>query len=381
METTRLRRIGSLGRLKKLDPNVHLMYLAKKNGGGVEGVSMNIVFAFVLVFACASAARAQVTFYQGKTINVVVGLSAGGSADLFTRLLGRYMGKHIPGDPSFVVQNMPGAGSLIAANYLYSVAKPDGLTILSIPPSLYINQLIGRKEVQYDWSKFTWIGSSTRNEYLLVVRADSPYKTAADMRQSGDPAKCSATAPGSGGHVTLKLFEEALGLKLNIVSGYGGGSEQDLAIERSEVQCRAVTTAAFLGREPYLTWQKNGFIRVIAQTPRKRNPKLHNVPTVFELMDEFKAPESSRRLASVILGTDEFGNWPFAGPPGIPRDRVKILREAFDASLQDPGFLEEAKKRGWVIEPIGGEELEKLAKEVMDQPPETIKRLKAIFPQ
>ena len=342
---------------------------------------MIIVFIFLLLFAWTSATHAQIPFYQGKTINAVVGLSAGGSGDLFTRLLARYMGKRIPGDPSFIVQNMPGAGSLIAANYVYSVAKPDGLTILSIPPSLYINQLIGRKEVQYDWSKFTWIGSSTRNEYLLVVRADSPYKTAADMRDPKELAKCSATAPGSGGHVTLKLFEEALGFKLNFVTGYGGGSEQDLAMERGEVQCRAVTTAAFLGREPYLTWQKTGFIRVIVQTPRTRNPKLRNVSTVFELMDEFKASESSRRLATVILGADEFGNWPFAGPPAIASDRVKILREAFDASLQDPGFLEEARKRGWMIEPIRGEELEKLAREVIDQPPEVIKRLKAIFPQ
>ena len=342
---------------------------------------MNIVFVFALVFAWTQAARAQGPIYQGKTIKVVVGLSAGGSADLFARLLGRYMGKHIPGDPVFVTQNMPGAGSLIAANYVYSVAKPDGLTIFSSPASLYINQLTGSKEVQYDWSKFTWIGSSTRNEYLLVMRADSPYRGAADMRHPKEPPKCSATAAGSSGHVTLKLFDEALDLKLNIVTGYPGGSEQDLAIERGEVQCRAVTTAAFLGREPFLTWQKNGFIRVIAQTPRKRNPKLGNVPTVFELMDQFKVPESSRRLATVILGTDEFGNWPFAGPPGIANDRVKILRAAFDASLQDPGLLEEARKRGWVIEPIGGEELEKLAKEVIDQPPETIKRLKAIFPQ
>lgn len=342
---------------------------------------MIIIFAVLLIFAWTPAVRAQVPFYEGKTIKVIVGLSAGGSGDLFSRLLGRHMGNHIPGNPMFVVQNMPGAGALIAANYVYSVAKPDGLTILSIPPGLYINQLTGSKEVQYDWSKFTWLGSSTRNEYLLVVRADSSYKTAADIRDSKEPAKCSATAPGSGGHVTLKLFEEALGLKLNIVTGYGGGSEQDLAVERGEVQCRAVTTAAFLGREPYLTWQKTGFIRVIVQTPRKRNPKLRDVSTVFELMDEFKAPESSRRLATVILGTDAFGNWPFAGPPGIASDRVKILREAFDASLQDPGFLEEARKRGWVIEPIRGEELEKLAREVIDQPPEVIKRLKAIFPQ
>jgi len=342
---------------------------------------MIIVFAVLLIFASSPAARAQIPFYQGKTIRVIVGLSAGGSGDLFARLLGHTMGKHIPGDPMFVVQNMPGAGSLIAANYVYSVAKPDGLTILSIPPGLYINQLTGNKEVQYDWSKFTWLGSSTRNEYLLVARTDSTYKTAGDMRQSKEPAKCSATAVGSGGHVTLKLFEEALGLKLNIVTGYGGGSDQDLAIERGEVQCRAVTTAAFLGREPYLTWQKNGFIRVIVQTPRKRNPKLPDVPTVFELMDEFKAPESSRRLATVILGADEFGNWPFAAPPGVASDRVKILREAFSASLKDTGFLEEAKKRGWVIEPIAGDDLEKLANEVINQPPEIIKRLKAIFAQ
>jgi len=237
------------------------------------------------------------------------------------------MGRHIAGNPEIIVQNMPGAGSMIAANHVYNLTKPDGLTLGSIAPGLYYAQLTGRKEVQFDWAKFTWIGSPESNGHLLFMRSDAPYKTLDDIRNAKEPPRCSATGVGTSGHDVPKLFDDALGLKFRIITGYPGGAEQDLALERGEVQCRAITIAAFFSREPFLTWHKKGFVRVMIQTARRRNPKIPEVPTIFDLMEQYKSPESRRRLATVYLGAGGFGSWPIVSSPGTPPDRVKILRE------------------------------------------------------
>jgi tripartite-type tricarboxylate transporter receptor subunit TctC len=332
-----------------------------------------------ILFFLGLPVHAQTNFYQGKTMIMVANMAPGDSPDLWARALARNMVKHIAGSPSIIVQNMPGGGSMIAANYLYNVAKPDGLTLGAVSSNLYFRQLTGTKEVLFDWRKFTWIGSSSRLEALLIMRSDAPYKSIEDLRSAGEPAKCSTTALGATSHITLKVLEEGVGAKFKIVTGYKSGSDQDLAVERGEVQCRAVTTAAFLGREPFQTWQKKGFIRVLVQTPRKRNPRLPEVPTVYELMDRFRPPDAHRRVATIMLGADNFGNFPTAAPPGIPEDRVKILREAYTRALSDPDFLEEAKKRRWDVDPISAEELATLAREVIDQPPQVIGRIKELL--
>jgi tripartite-type tricarboxylate transporter receptor subunit TctC len=324
-------------------------------------------------------ASAQTPFYQGKTIRIVVGYLSGDTHDQIARAYTRVMGKHIPGNPDFIVQNMPGAGSMIAANHVYNVAKPDGLTLGSIAPALYYAQLTGSKEVKFDWPKFGWIGSPERNGHLLFMRSDAPYKTLEDIRNAKEPPRCSATGVGTSGHDIPKLFEETIGLKFHIITGYPGGGEQDLALERGEVQCRAITIAAFFGREPFNTWMKNRFVRVMIQTARERNPKIADVPTLFELMDQYKTPESKRRQAVVYLGAGGFGAWPIVSTPGLPPDRLSTLREGYAKTLKDPEFLDEAKKRGWEIKPVSGEELQKLAKEVVDQPPEVVDWLKKLL--
>ena len=209
-------------------------------------------------------AFAQADFYQGKTIRIIVGNLPGDTHDLFARAYSRHMGKHIPGNPAILVQNMPGAGGMIAANHVYNVAKPDGLTLGSPSPALYYAQLIGSKEVKFSWPKFTFIGSPERNGHLLFMRSDSPYKTLDDIRKAKEPPRCAATGVGTSGHDVPKLFDEMIGLKFNLITGYPGGAEMDLAIERGEAQCRAITVAAFFAREPFLTWYKSGFVRVHA---------------------------------------------------------------------------------------------------------------------
>jgi tripartite-type tricarboxylate transporter receptor subunit TctC len=332
-----------------------------------------------LLLVAYHPAKAQTNFYQGKTMTYVVNMAAGDSPDLWARAVARNMVKHIPGNPNMITQNMPGGGSMIAANYIYNVAKPDGLSLGAVSANLYFRQLTRTKEVQFDWRKFTWVGSNSRLQSLLIMRADAPYKSIEDIRTASEPPKCSTTALGSTSHITLKVIEEGLGAKFRIVTGYKSGSDQDLAVERGEVQCRAVTTAAFLAREPFLTWQKKGFIRVLVQTPRKPNPKLPAVPTVHELMDRFKIAAANRRLVLVMLGADNFGNFPTVAPPGIPADRSKILRDAYVKALTEPDFLEEARKRNWEIDPIAADELEALAKEVIDQPPTVIDRIRQLL--
>jgi tripartite-type tricarboxylate transporter receptor subunit TctC len=289
------------------------------------------------------------------------------------------LGKHIPGNPEIIVQNMPGAGSMIAANYVYNVAKPDGLTLGSIAPGLYLAQLTANKEVKFDWAKYTWIGSPEHNGTLLFMRADAPYKSIEDIRKAKEPPKCSATGVGTSGHLIPRLLEETLNLKFQLVTGYPGGAEQDLALERGEVQCRAITVAAFFGREPFVSWYKKGVVRILIQTSRKRHASIPEVPTLWEFMEKEKASDSNRRLATVALGSGGFGSWPIVSTPGLPPDRTKILREAYAKTLQEPDLVDEAKKRGWELRPVGGEELEVLAKEVSVQPPDVMERMKALM--
>jgi tripartite-type tricarboxylate transporter receptor subunit TctC len=340
------------------------------------------MFGFFLITAFgarAPAALAQTDFYKGKTITVIAGTTAGALYDQWARMISAHMGKHIPGNPNMIVQNMPGAGHMIAANYLYNKSKPDGLTIIgSIVPSLYFDQLIGRKEAQYDWGKFAWIGSPVQGESQMYMRADTPYKTIEDVRNAKEPPRCGAQGTSDSAYFLPKLFEEVIGTKFHLVQGYPGGPEIDLAVERGEIFCRAFTIEAFMSREPYHTWRKKGFVRNIIQTGRKRDAKLPDTPTVWELMDRYKTPEASRRLASIMLAAGALGR-PMIGAPGTPPDRVKMLRDAFSKTMQDKEFLAELEKRKFELDPSSGEELEKIVKEALSQPPEIVARMKKIL--
>jgi tripartite-type tricarboxylate transporter receptor subunit TctC len=298
--------------------------------------------------------------------------------DDWGRFVAQYLGRHIPGSPDIVVQNMPGAGTAIAANYIYNVAKPDGMTLGLVNPAIYIDQLLGAKEVKFDWPKFSWIGSPERIDQVLFIRTDTPYKTLEDMRKATEPPRCAALARSGAGYFLPKLLEEGLGVKVHMVVGYGGGGEMNLAIEKGEVQCRAGTVSAYVGREPTRTWIKTGFVRALAQSGSKRYPKLPDVPTIYELMETHKTPDATKRVAKVLLSSGDIGR-PFIGSPGMPADRVKTLREAFMKTMNDAALLADAKKREWDVDPLGGEELEAIAKDIMVQPPEVIERMKKLL--
>jgi tripartite-type tricarboxylate transporter receptor subunit TctC len=341
---------------------------------------MKKVILLIMFLILSTELRAQTPYYQGKTITFIVGSGAGTAYDMYGRLLANYIGKHIPGNPSVIVQNMPAAGGLVASNYAYGVAKPDGLTIASINPAHYFNQIQGNKEVQFDWTKFTWLASSDKSEHMLYMRTDAPYKTIQDVRKASEPPKCGATGTGTSGHYIPRMLEEALGTKFTIVTGYAGGNEIDLATERNEVVCRSFTTAAYFAREPYHTWRKKNFVRILLQTGHKRDPRLPDTPLLSDLMTEFKTSDLGRRVVTVMLGSGELGR-PIVTHPATPPDRTKILREAFMKSMADPALLADAAKSNLEITAVSGEELTKIAKEVIDQPPEVLDRIKKILAQ
>jgi tripartite-type tricarboxylate transporter receptor subunit TctC len=342
-------------------------------------ITVKCSFAVLFGLLLNHSIFAQTPSYEGKTISFIVGYPAGTTHDVWARMIAQHMTKYIPGHPGFIIQPMPGAGSMVAANYIYKKAKPDGLTFATFNAALYFNQLIGRKEVQFDWPKMAWIGSSTPATRLFYIRADSPNGTIEDLRKTSQPPKCGATGRGSTGYLLPKLLEQSLGMKFTIVTGYPGGGEVDLAIEKGEIECNSTSLSVFFGREPFHTWRKTGFVRVLLQTGRTRDSRLPNVPTIFELMDQYKTPESARRLTNVFLDAGRFGSWPIVTAPDVSDEGIKMLRAAFMKTVTDPNFLDEAKKKQLDIEPITGEELQTLAKEVMAQPPETVERLKKLL--
>src|ERR671925_665496 len=334
---------------------------------------------FVLALLWSDYATAQTPYFQGKTIRIIVGYPAGSAHDLWGRLIATQLNKHISGNPATVVQNMPGAGSMTATNYVYNVAKPDGQTVVINNAALYFEQLLKKKEVQYDWAKFTWIGSMTPTSVLLYMWAAAPYKTIHDVRTATVPPQCGATGTGNTSYYLPKLLEQAIGTKFQLVSGYEGGASIELAVERGEVQCRAFSVQTFFGREPFKTWRSKNLVRVLVQGGKKRDPRLPETPLLSELMDQYKTSDLDRRLVAVMLGSGEFGAAPMFAAPGTPPEQVKILRAGYAKALTSPDLIADAKKQGLEPELIHGDALEAFAKEVLNQPAEVVASMKRVM--
>src|SRR6185503_5263924 len=338
-------------------------------GGRNFAVTLALAWLSSTALFGGAAGAQQTPFYKDKTIRIIVGFTSGGLYDQYARLLARHMGKYLPGNPEIIVQNMPGASSLVATNYIYSVAKGDGLTIGMPLSYIYLDQLTGKPEVKFDVRKLSWIGALDKTPAILFIRSDTPYRSIEDVAKAKEPPKCGASGTSSASNILVRSLEEALGIKFTMVLGYPGGSEIDLAIEKGEIVCAGMTLYAHFGREPFGTWHKKDFDRHLVQTGRKRDPRAANVPTLYELMDKYKTPDLSRRMIQVMFAGDEYGH-PMIAPPETPPDRVRLLRDAYSKALNDPALLAEAKKSNMELDPSTGEEQEAIMKEVINQPPE-----------
>src|SRR5262245_43613941 len=338
--------------------------------------SILFLSGFALLASVAHADSYEI--FKGKTVRLVVGTSAGGAQDEWARFLAPHLGRNIPGGPDIVVQIMPGAGTVIAANYIYNIAKTDGLTLGLVSPAIYVDQRLGAEEVKFEWPNSSWLCSPERTDQGLFIRTDFPQETIDDLRKAPEPPRCAATGRSGAGYFLPRLLEEGLGLKVQMVVGYGGGGDMNLAMEKGEVQCRAGTVSAYVGREPTRTWAANDFVRALVQSGTKRYSKLPDVPTIYELMETYKTPEATRRVAKVLLSSGDLGR-PFFAPPGMAAERLKILREAFTKTMSDEALVAEANKKKWDLDPMSGQELEALAKEIMVQPPEVVERVRKIL--
>jgi tripartite-type tricarboxylate transporter receptor subunit TctC len=326
------------------------------------------------VAACWATVGSAEDFYKSKTIRLIVATTPGGGFDAYSRMLVRHMGRHIPGNPTFVVENMPGASFLIGTNYLYRQAKPDGLTLGNWIGTLVLHQLIERKGIEFDARKFEYVGAPVKNHDTCVMTKASGIDSAQKWLSSPTPVKLGATPPGSTPYDNAIILKEALGLPMQIVSGYKGTAEIRLAIDAGEVAGLCGLAWASIK----VTWRKqldSGEVRVVLQNAAAAHPELPDVPLAIS----FVKNDAGRKLIQLALHDIGAITYLYSFPPGTPKERVQIFRQAFQATLKDPEFVAEAKKGNFELDPVSGEELEKIINGLFKTDAVTVNRLRELL--
>ncbi len=328
--------------------------------------------AAILIAAGTGGARAQ-SFYAGKTIRLVVGFAPGGGFDTYARVLSRHMGRHIPGNPTLVVENMTGAGSLISANHLYRVAKPDGLTIGHFNGALFLGQALGQPGIEFDARKFELIGAPIKEDAVCALTRASGITSIEKWMAAKTPVKLGGVAPGGTPDANARILNAALGLPIQLVSGYKGTAEIRLAASSGEV-----AGACWSWESMRSTWRgalDSGEVVAVLQTSARAFPDLATVPLALSLA---KTDEARQLIKVGIQNAAAFAR-PLALPPGTPKDRVSILRKAFQETLKDAEFLAEAEKAKLTLDPATAEDLERMVGEAFALEPALLAKLKEIL--
>jgi len=332
-----------------------------------------VKIALILALSCIGRAEAQEPYYKGKTIKIIVGFSAGGGYDTYARLISRHMTRHIPGNPTIVVENMAGAGSLISANHVYKVAKPDGLTIGHFIGGLFIQQLLGKPGIEFDARKFQYIGVPAQDTYVTGLSRASGITSMQQWLDAKTQVKFGGIAPGTATSDVPRILIAAIGLPAQVVDGYKGTADVRLAFNSGEISGVNNSWESFKS-----TWRKeveSGDVVIVAQHVGKRHPELPKIPLDVEFA---KTPEA-RKILEVGAHSLSPTARPFALPPGTPKDRMQMLRKAYTDTMKDAAFLAEAKKANLDINPTDGAELEKNVLEIFNLEAPLIARLKEIL--
>lgn len=328
------------------------------------------VFGFAVFAAaamsCASAVQAE-DFYAGKTITIVTSTGAGGTYDLAARTIARHMPRHLPGAPTMIVQNMPGGGHMLATNYMYNIAPKDGTTIATVNQGVPAHQVLDGRGVRYDASKFNWLGALSDRNQVFAVWHTAGVRTFEDLKTKGVTA--GATGEGSSGFRYPTAMNNVLGTKIKIIKGYKSANDVELAMERGETQAQAHSYTAFLTGRP--EWLKDHKIIFLTQIGPKRDRDLPDVPLWTELADT----DEKRRILSLIASPIPLGR-PFLAPPGVPSDRVALLRKALAATFTDPDFVADAEKQKLEIVPMSGDEVAEIVKETISASPAVVAKAK-----
>jgi tripartite-type tricarboxylate transporter receptor subunit TctC len=358
----------------QMQPDRERVYMTQNARGPV--VVLAAVFAALLALAVAfllvTPARAQsvADFYRGKTIDLDIGYSVGGGYDLYARLIARRLGGHIPGDPTVVPKNMEGAGSLRLANYLYAAAPSDGTVIGATSRGAAFDPLLNEKGARFDASKFSWIGSANNEVSVCVALASSGVTKFDDLFTT--PLTIGSTGAADDTYQFPALVNAVLGTKFKIVTGYPGGNDVSLALERGEVQGRcgwswsSVKTTRF-------NWVRDKRIIVLVQMSLSKHPDLPDAPLIMDLAKT----DEQRQIFKMIFARQTMGR-PYLAPPGVPADRLAALRKAFMDTMTDREFLGEAEQNKFEINPVDGEQLEALVKDIYQTPSEVVKKAAAM---
>jgi tripartite-type tricarboxylate transporter receptor subunit TctC len=322
---------------------------------------------------CPGHAQSVADFYRGKTIQLLIGYTAGGGYDLNARVLARHMGKHIPGNPTIVPQNMAGAGSLRLANFLYNVAPKDGTAIGMVGRGMAMEPLIGGSATQYDARRYTWIGSVSDQVSLCATWHTSRVKTWDDMLKTDFTV--GGEGSGSDPDMFATMVRSIFGVKIRLVSGYPGGNEINLAMERGEVDGRCGWSWSSI-KITKPDWLKNKRINLLLQMALHKNSELPDVPLIMDLARN----DRERQILKLVLGRQEMG-WPFTAPPGLPKDRAAALRAAFDATMKDADYLAETKQRRLDVNPMSGAAIDTLIAELYATPADVVTATKTAIAQ
>jgi tripartite-type tricarboxylate transporter receptor subunit TctC len=329
--------------------------------------------SILALFITSATVQAQDAFYRGKTVRIIVGASAGGGYDTYSRTIARHMGKHIPGNPAIVVDNMPGAGFLISANHMYKVAKPDGLTIGHFIGGLFLQQLLGKPGIEFDAPKFEYVGVPAQDNYMLAAHKSTNITNIDQWLSSKTPVKLGGVGVGSATDDIPKVLAAAIGLPMQLVSGYKGTADVRLAFNSQEILGVCNAWESFKA-----TWRKEldaGEAVIVLQNTAKPHPEQPKLPLAINYAKNEEGQKLIRALVHSVGPTAR----PYVLPPGTPKDRVQILRKAFMDTVKDPDFVADATKAKLDINPLDGAELEKNVKEVFNLDPKLIPRAKEIL--
>ena len=318
----------------------------------------------------SAAAQTPPATFAGKTVNMIIGFGPGGGYDIWGRAVAGHIGKHLPGNPTVIAQNLPGGGSYRAANFIYTIAPKDGTAMALIARDAALGPLTGEPGAQFDATKFSWLGTPTTETNVCIAYHTAPVKNVHDLTEKelivGD------TGPGTGTHSYPKALNAILGMKFKLVGGYPSSADVFLAMERGEVQGICESLDSVMARRP--DWISSGTVSVLFQGGAKPNPELKGVPFVVDLASK---PEDKQAIEFLYIGQG-IGR-PFIAPPNMPPDRLKILRSAFDATMKDPDFIAEAKLRKFSLDPEDGEQLEALVKKAYATPKPIIDRIATLI--
>jgi tripartite-type tricarboxylate transporter receptor subunit TctC len=326
------------------------------------------LLAAALAVGAAASARAEDAgpFFAGKTVQLYIGYSAGGGYDVYARLVARYFGDHVPGKPTIVPTNMPGAGSLRLANWAYNVAPRDGTAIGAVARGIAFDPMLNPGDQQYDATKFNWLGSANNEVSVCVAWHTTGIKTIEDLKTK------QLSVGGTGGAADTdqfpKIINGVLGTKMKLIVGYPGGNDINLAMERGEVggRCGWSWSSVVSTRPEWIAQKK---INVLVQLALKKHPDLKDVPLIMDLAQS----QEDKQMFRLVFARQTMGR-PFLLPPGVPKDRVALLRRAFMDTMQDPAFKAEADKEKLEIEPVDGEEVQQLVEEAYQTPKPVVQR-------